>query len=344
VAPEQFELLSEVPTSEQRRALVLVSKVLTNLANGVKTAGSKEAWMAPLEPYLEVNIPRVQEFLDRLASPPLVLCTDTPAPSLSTSTPPGTLGRYSPSTHSGQSRASPLSTSLMRASLPGGPQLESSSLGQPSQASKDSALFLLQPLLARHIHKLGRLLTVDPSRKRSVASFVNPEKRGVLQKRGDGTLGAAYRERWCILKDKFCTFLFIAALCLLSFFFFFLEDRVFSSFSIVYYFRTPQDSQAAGAIPVFVCQFICLSTVKFNVITTQLLQLEGAQLRQASDDPCAFEIVIPYRVYHLRGKLSGCLCARLRIMWRECICMCVIRRRQKSSSCARVGSGVPEGG
>lgn len=54
----------EVPTAS-RRSLVLVTKVLQQLANGQEFAG-KEAYMKPMNPFIQNNIPRLSEFFTRL--------------------------------------------------------------------------------------------------------------------------------------------------------------------------------------------------------------------------------------------------------------------------------------
>ena len=49
-----------------RRALILVSKSLQNLANGLEF-GSKEQFMQPMNDFIKENTPAVQQFFDNLA-------------------------------------------------------------------------------------------------------------------------------------------------------------------------------------------------------------------------------------------------------------------------------------
>ena len=56
---------TEVPDAS-RRGLILISKVLQNLSNGVEF-GQKEEYMLPLNPFITENIPMMHRFFDRLA-------------------------------------------------------------------------------------------------------------------------------------------------------------------------------------------------------------------------------------------------------------------------------------
>ncbi|KYQ88285.1 Ras GTPase activation domain-containing protein [Tieghemostelium lacteum] len=56
-------------TMEARRALILVSKTLQNLANGLPF-GSKETFMKDMNPFLERNMESCREFLDKIAEMP----------------------------------------------------------------------------------------------------------------------------------------------------------------------------------------------------------------------------------------------------------------------------------
>eukprot|EP01104_Vermistella_antarctica_P011392 TRINITY_DN3174_c0_g1_i2.p1 TRINITY_DN3174_c0_g1~~TRINITY_DN3174_c0_g1_i2.p1 ORF type:complete len:1492 (-),score=397.22 TRINITY_DN3174_c0_g1_i2:2283-6758(-) len=71
VTPANFGILpaSRPISRSQRRALILVSKIIQNLANYISSAG-KEAHMRPVEPYLEENIPVIRAFHKKLATDP----------------------------------------------------------------------------------------------------------------------------------------------------------------------------------------------------------------------------------------------------------------------------------
>lgn len=62
VAPDTEGLVASVPTKEMRRGLLLVAKVVQNLANNV-LFGVKEQYMSPLNDFLALNIYRVTAFL-----------------------------------------------------------------------------------------------------------------------------------------------------------------------------------------------------------------------------------------------------------------------------------------
>ncbi|UNI16248.1 Ras GTPase activating protein ira2 [Purpureocillium takamizusanense] len=68
VAPESEGLVSTVPTKEMRRGLLLIAKVIQNLANNV-LFGTKEPYMFPLNPFLVQNIGFVTTFLSRISEP-----------------------------------------------------------------------------------------------------------------------------------------------------------------------------------------------------------------------------------------------------------------------------------
>ena len=55
-----------------RRALILISKVVQNVANEVEF-GDKEAYMMPMNAFIKENIPRMKCFLDVLSSAVLLL-------------------------------------------------------------------------------------------------------------------------------------------------------------------------------------------------------------------------------------------------------------------------------
>jgi neurofibromin 1 len=62
VAPEGFGLLQAPPSKDARRALGLISKILLNLANGVKF--SKELHMLPFNSLIENNEQTLLKWFD----------------------------------------------------------------------------------------------------------------------------------------------------------------------------------------------------------------------------------------------------------------------------------------
>ncbi|RDA91312.1 hypothetical protein CP533_3012, partial [Ophiocordyceps camponoti-saundersi (nom. inval.)] len=62
VAPESERLVSSMPTKEMRRGLLLIAKIIQNLANNV-LFGTKEPYMFPLNPFLIQNIHLITGFL-----------------------------------------------------------------------------------------------------------------------------------------------------------------------------------------------------------------------------------------------------------------------------------------
>ncbi|KAK6226218.1 gtpase-activator protein for ras-like gtpase [Colletotrichum tabaci] len=69
VAPEVEGLVSTTPSKEMRRGLLLIAKVIQNLANNV-LFGAKEPYMFPLNDFLTQNIYRVTTFLREISVPP----------------------------------------------------------------------------------------------------------------------------------------------------------------------------------------------------------------------------------------------------------------------------------
>ncbi|KAI9677299.1 MAG: Ras GTPase activating protein ira2 [Trizodia sp. TS-e1964] len=69
VAPDSEGLVTSVPTKEMRRGLLLIAKVIQNLANNV-LFGAKEPYMFPLNGFLEKNIIRVTSFLRTISASP----------------------------------------------------------------------------------------------------------------------------------------------------------------------------------------------------------------------------------------------------------------------------------
>ncbi|KAH8778819.1 GTPase-activator protein for ras-like GTPase [Diaporthe sp. PMI_573] len=69
VAPEVEGLVSTAPSKEMRRGLLLIAKVVQNLANNV-LFGAKEPYMFPLNDFLTQNIYRVTTFLREISVSP----------------------------------------------------------------------------------------------------------------------------------------------------------------------------------------------------------------------------------------------------------------------------------
>lgn len=69
VAPEVEGLVSSAPSKEMRRGLLLIAKVVQNLANNV-LFGAKEPYMFPLNDFLTQNIYRVTTFLREISVAP----------------------------------------------------------------------------------------------------------------------------------------------------------------------------------------------------------------------------------------------------------------------------------
>lgn len=72
VAPEAENLVEVAPSKEMRRGLLLIAKVIQNLANNV-LFGAKEPYMYPLNDFLTQNIYRVTTFLREISVPPPAL-------------------------------------------------------------------------------------------------------------------------------------------------------------------------------------------------------------------------------------------------------------------------------
>ncbi|KAI0156431.1 GTPase [Xylariaceae sp. FL1272] len=69
VAPETEKLVDEPPSKEMRRGLLLIAKVIQNLANNV-LFGAKEPYMFPLNDFLTQHIYKVTTFLREISIPP----------------------------------------------------------------------------------------------------------------------------------------------------------------------------------------------------------------------------------------------------------------------------------
>ncbi|KAI1852569.1 hypothetical protein JX265_003051 [Neoarthrinium moseri] len=79
VAPEVEGLVNAPPSKEMRRGLLLIAKVVQNLANNV-LFGAKEPYMFPLNDFLTQNIYRVTTFLREISVPPEVSAIASPDP------------------------------------------------------------------------------------------------------------------------------------------------------------------------------------------------------------------------------------------------------------------------
>jgi len=69
VAPEAFGISNAVIPAEKRRGLVLISKSLQNLSNGVQF-GAKEPFMRPMNEFIVLNLKNVRMFLEAAATIP----------------------------------------------------------------------------------------------------------------------------------------------------------------------------------------------------------------------------------------------------------------------------------
>jgi neurofibromin 1 len=69
VAPDAEGLVHTTPSKDMRRGLLLIAKIVQNLANNV-LFGAKEPWMFPLNDFLTQNIYRVTTFLREISVRP----------------------------------------------------------------------------------------------------------------------------------------------------------------------------------------------------------------------------------------------------------------------------------
>eukprot|EP01104_Vermistella_antarctica_P014857 TRINITY_DN4749_c0_g2_i1.p1 TRINITY_DN4749_c0_g2~~TRINITY_DN4749_c0_g2_i1.p1 ORF type:complete len:924 (-),score=223.20 TRINITY_DN4749_c0_g2_i1:464-3235(-) len=67
VTPERYGLWPEAPGKNARRGLILVSKLLQNLANGVEFDGAKEEYTTPMNRVITGNLQNILNFFDGLA-------------------------------------------------------------------------------------------------------------------------------------------------------------------------------------------------------------------------------------------------------------------------------------
>jgi neurofibromin 1 len=71
VAPDSEGLVNTIPTKAMRRGLMLIAKVIQNLANNV-LFGAKEQYMFSLNDFLTSNIYQVTTFLRKISAPPSI--------------------------------------------------------------------------------------------------------------------------------------------------------------------------------------------------------------------------------------------------------------------------------
>lgn len=69
LGPHLFGLVDETPSPFSVRNLMLVAKILMNLANLI-LFGKKEPHLNPVNKWLSSNIPTLVDFVDRLCTPP----------------------------------------------------------------------------------------------------------------------------------------------------------------------------------------------------------------------------------------------------------------------------------
>jgi neurofibromin 1 len=70
-APDAFQVVDGQLSKDDRRACVLVSKVIQNLANGVRF-GQKEEFMEPMNAFIDRQTPAYNAFIQEIATRPRV--------------------------------------------------------------------------------------------------------------------------------------------------------------------------------------------------------------------------------------------------------------------------------
>lgn len=69
VSPEGYGILSESPSQELRRGLILIAKILQNLASGVEfESNKKEAYMLPLNSFISENLQVLKEAMEKFGT------------------------------------------------------------------------------------------------------------------------------------------------------------------------------------------------------------------------------------------------------------------------------------
>lgn len=206
VTPEEFGLAKKGSVSGQnRRILVLVSKILQNISNNVTTT-SKEPFMQLMNNFVEEASPRLNKFFAKLCAP-------------------------------------------CKASVR--PNADDYALQQENYL----LLGKLSEYMKGLIHKLGAVLIAGQAGKTKPALLHKSEKMGYLMKYGENVFTTAgvkdnWRKRWFVLKN-----------------------------SQLLYFRSAQDSHAAGVIP-----------------------LKDAAVTVVEDDTATFSIETSYRAYILKAS------------------------------------------
>mmetsp|Transcript_23895 Transcript_23895/g.33503 ORF Transcript_23895/g.33503 Transcript_23895/m.33503 type:complete len:260 (-) Transcript_23895:90-869(-) len=69
VAPSGFGVITTAPNATAQRGLTLIAKILQNLANNVNF-GSKESFLIWVNPFIQQNLKKCQEYFDSMATIP----------------------------------------------------------------------------------------------------------------------------------------------------------------------------------------------------------------------------------------------------------------------------------
>ncbi|KNC56259.1 uncharacterized protein AMSG_02228 [Thecamonas trahens ATCC 50062] len=81
VSPHVYGIVTAPLGPREQRSLMLVAKVLQNLANG-RHFGKKEPYMIPVNPFIDENLDRAQAFFNAIATPKADLADATSVPPL----------------------------------------------------------------------------------------------------------------------------------------------------------------------------------------------------------------------------------------------------------------------
>lgn len=219
--PKGYGIMEETPNRPEFRALILVSKIVQQLANGARPG--KQDFMQVMESYITTKLSEMTEFLYAYAVKSEIREVDEVSPSV-------------------------------------------------TQVEKE-ALDVLQKVMKYNIHKIGRVIVTSNEQRKSWRKNVadNAEKQGYLKKKGEISVTSSWRTRWFVLKNRF-----------------------------LYYFKSPQHSTSAGAIPLGKC-------------TVKAVELEAKDKDKDSQEFC-FEIVTNYRTYCLMAATES-----ERLKWIEAI-------------------------
>ncbi|ELR12571.1 PH domain containing protein [Acanthamoeba castellanii str. Neff] len=229
--PKGYGIMEETPNRPEFRALILVSKIVQQLANGARPG--KQDFMQVMESYITTKLSEMTEFLYAYAA------TTT-------------------TTHTTQVKSEIREVDEVSPSV--------------TQVEKE-ALDVLQKVMKYNIHKIGRVIVTSNEQRKSWRKNVadNAEKQGYLKKKGEISVTSSWRTRWFVLKNRF-----------------------------LYYFKSPQHSTSAGAIPLGKC-------------TVKAVELEAKDKDKDSQEFC-FEIVTNYRTYCLMAATES-----ERLKWIEAI-------------------------